>query len=914
MKRSFIKYILLRMLPVAAVICIITWFVNISFYQSDCIDYMESQLLHMSRLITKTEEVYGKSSETLENAVLLKAQEAAQIFDESLELSYEELKIKIEELGIKDIYVFNKLGESVFEENAETRKLSTSRIFTDALFDIPSASEIVTDHNGEEVMYAAVRRRDNNGVIIISVTHDGAEYLNEDRICRSVVSAVHMNMNEFAFVADPDDGRIIAFAKYEDKNNKVDASAAVQLMSEYDKGDGRDTVKIGDMKFRYGCMRFKDLIIGYAMPVGYFTGETGKSMLLFVISVVVFLLIFFMFCIEWMEKNILSGFKSLSREIREFTGANIQNSHVTENDTSEEFALLCANINNFIDSLSSIQNERDKILNENRFLLDEQDMLLAERQLFIEMTTVENMDAASETRARNEIFMYLTKKLRVSVDMILSIYELIMLEPMNKELRTHIIDLKIASCDLISTLDDITDISSIDSGKLEIIPEAYYTRMLVRDIQSAHNLQAKKKNIEFRVDIDKEIPQRLSGDRVRVHQIVSNILRTSISATDKGYVSLSVKFEKIDETRVKLIFVISDTGTGIKPEETENLFKPFRNSGAREAETSEYTNNIELEIAKKLAVMMGGDVDATSRYGHGSVFSVYIMQEIPESDDAENRNYREEGISMNLFSAPEARVLIIDSSGTYTRIISAFLKLMDIRVDVCNNSRKAEELMHKNNYNIVFISHPGLYPPEGLSCMELAWRVRSFKAQHSHELVIIAVSPDASAGTKNMFISAGINDIILKPIKPTVLAELIRRYLPESLIKQKGDGEDWENRTQALDIEGINTAKGMANCGQNVEIYTDLLKIFEKNLEENLEKLEKFRGNNDFKNYKICVHDIKMNAANIGADELELIADSLEDAAGEFNGIFISANTAEFIARSRSIITAIKNYFDGYDE
>ncbi|MDE7279110.1 MAG: response regulator, partial [Oscillospiraceae bacterium] len=341
-------------------------------------------------------------------------------------------------------------------------------------------------------------------------------------------------------------------------------------------------------------------------------------------------------------------------------------------------------------------------------------------------------------------------------------------------------DIKIAAKNLVSIINDILDISKIEAGKLELVPSVYDTGEMLNDVVSIIYVQLdKKKNLDFKIDIDRRIPRKMYGDEVRLKQILINLLGNAVKFTNSGLISLSVKeLSRIGDS-VSIMFKVSDTGIGIKKDDIPKLFENFRQVDTRRNRRIE-GSGLGLSISKTLAEKMDGSITVESEYGKGSVFTVVLTQKIsdpsPISKLAAKSSVSEE--KSRTLHAPEAHVLVVDDNKVNLNVTARLLTSYGIKADLADSGAAAIDMINASYYDLVFMDHmmPDL---DGVDTTKI---IRSRGDAYSMELPIIALTANAVSGAKEMFMESGFNDFISKPIQIPLLEKILEKWLPEQMI------------------------------------------------------------------------------------------------------------------------------------
>ena len=237
-----------------------------------------------------------------------------------------------------------------------------------------------------------------------------------------------------------------------------------------------------------------------------------------------------------------------------------------------------------------------------------------------------NLKAESASRAKSHFLARMSHEIRTPMNAITGMSDLLLHKQLTDESRSYAQDIKQASHDLMDIINEILDFSKIEANKLELNCASYHLSSLINGVVSIVNLRLKEKPIKFTANIDKNIPNNLIGDEVRLRQILLNLLSNAVKYTDQGQINFNITMERSGENMVWIKFEITDTGHGIKPEDKHMLFGEF-------IQLDNNRKNIEgtglgLNIVKRLCELMNGTISFESEYGKGSIFSVTIPQVI----------------------------------------------------------------------------------------------------------------------------------------------------------------------------------------------------------------------------------------------------------------------------------------------
>jgi len=376
--------------------------------------------------------------------------------------------------------------------------------------------------------------------------------------------------------------------------------------------------------------------------------------------------------------------------------------------------------------------------------------------------------ADMESRYKSAFLANMSHEIRTPMNAIIGMTELLTNEQLNERQMGFIDDIWVSAHSLLSVINNILDLSKIESGKFTLTPVNYDFRLLIDNVISMFKYVADKKGLEFRYEGIGDLPEYLYGDDLRLRQVLTNICGNAIKYTEQGYVKL-----RISVTGGNLVFEVSDTGMGIRKEDLPKLF------GAFERMEIEKNRNITgtglgLSISRSFVEMMGGHILVESEYGHGSVFTIVIPAVL--GDKAKVKSVKALKKERTLY-APNANILVVDDNAFNLRVAEGLLELFKINTETAFSGKEAIGLVQKNNFDLVFMDH---MMPE-MDGAEAVGIIRKLGGKYK-SLPIIALTADAVQGAKEMFLSSGFNGFISKPIDIQELNEILREWLPPEKI------------------------------------------------------------------------------------------------------------------------------------
>lgn len=403
--------------------------------------------------------------------------------------------------------------------------------------------------------------------------------------------------------------------------------------------------------------------------------------------------------------------------------------------------------------------------------------------------------------SQHMFFSNMSHEIRTPINSILGLNEIILRqEDASDEIKKDAMNIRGAGKMLLTLVNDILDISKIEAGKMDIVPVDYSIGSMISEIVNMVWLRAEEKGLKFKVDIDPDIPTELYGDEVRIKQVLINLLNNAVKYTTEGTITLYMECEEIDGNKALINFSVSDTGMGIKQDAIPYLFDSFQRVDQEKNRHIEGTG-LGLSIVKQLVDLMGGKITVNSVYSQGSTFAVHLWQDVTnqnplgEVNISNYRNYNAEKYQ-STFTAPEARILIVDDNEMNLQVEKKLLEDTGMIIDTVISGKDALEHSVKQHYDVIFMDH--LMP--NMDGIETFSRIRKQLGGLNNETPIIVLTANAGSENIKLYNNSGFDGYLVKPVSGKELENMLLKHLPESKVTLNGEYE--------ITRDELNTATG----------------------------------------------------------------------------------------------------------
>lgn len=522
--------------------------------------------------------------------------------------------------------------------------------------------------------------------------------------------------------------------------------------------------------------------------------------------------------------------------------------------------------------------------------------------------------AIDENEFKNAFLANMSHEIKTPINTILGMNEMIARETKEEEVRHYAGNIYEAGNMLLALVNNVLDYTKLESGRMQIIPVRYELGQLLSNVINTIQPRAEEKKLCFDIDIDENIPRGLYGDELRIRQAILNLLTNAIKYTGEGSVTLNVYYEEIDQKEICLYISVSDTGVGIRKEDTDRLYDSFVRLEERKNRSIEGAG-LGLTITHQIMKMMQGDIQIESEHGKGSTFILTFKQSVIDEtplggyEDWYRTGIKKGNYQENDYFAKGVKILVIDDNEMNLEVISGLLGRTQARIDTALSGEEGLKKARKERYDLVLLDQ--MMP--GMSGVETLQQMQQLNNMGYESIPIIALTADSVIGAREEYLRQGFTDYIAKPVDYRTLIVCLRKYLPDRIEKCSKFESKQKMCEEYLGKCGIHVKSAMKYVGDEIEQYIHLLELFvSSSAVEKQELLQQSYERLNWKHYTIYVHGLKNSARTIGADKLADIAYEHEQKSKSREYNFIHENymvLVQELEKTRADISAFLEHY-----
>ena len=387
----------------------------------------------------------------------------------------------------------------------------------------------------------------------------------------------------------------------------------------------------------------------------------------------------------------------------------------------------------------------------------------------IEQLNIAKSQAERANQAKSDFLSNMSHEIRTPLNAIVGFSQALQEENLPPQAQDEVKDIVMASETLLDIVNGILDISKIEANKLEIVSTEYSLQAVLDELVSLSKARLGEKPIEFRCVFDPSIPPYLYGDKVRVKQVVLNILTNAIKYTKQGFIEFKVSSIQKDGV-CRLIISVEDSGIGIKPESINKLFTKFERLNIEKNNTIEGTG-LGLAITKKLLELMGGQIVVQSVYGKGSKFTIALDQKIVTNPTTVVET--QTVVATSKLDLTGKKILVVDDNMINLKVASRLLKDYNCLVDTANSGFDCiDKISNGASYDLILMD-------DMMPKMSGVETFHKLKENENFHIPTVALTANAISGMKEKYLQEGFQDYLAKPIEKTELYRVLVKFLQQ---------------------------------------------------------------------------------------------------------------------------------------
>ncbi len=392
-------------------------------------------------------------------------------------------------------------------------------------------------------------------------------------------------------------------------------------------------------------------------------------------------------------------------------------------------------------------------------------------------------DAEKLAKIKAQFIASMSHEIRTPMSAIMGLSQLAFDKTLPAKTQTYLTNINKAATSLLGVLNDILDFSKLEAGRIVIEQQSFQLEALLDTLYSLFVDAAKVQGLNFSIEHDSNIPTNLIGDKLRLQQVLTNLLGNAIKFTDQGSVGLEITLQQIDLKQVRLLFCVTDTGIGLSSEDQQQLFQPFSQVDGSITRRFGGTG-LGLAISHDLLQLMGGKFLLNSSPGVGSQFSFELVLGLATStfQYQVTNSPKTPDLIVAVQDLNDFRILLVEDNLFIQEIVLGFLAPSGISIEIANSGEEALLMLEQGEFDGVLMD---IHMPV-MNGFEATERIRSLP-KFAH-LPVIALTAAVTVEEQKQCITSGMNDFIPKPIDPKQLVSTLVRWLksngnPQALLQ-----------------------------------------------------------------------------------------------------------------------------------
>lgn len=514
-----------------------------------------------------------------------------------------------------------------------------------------------------------------------------------------------------------------------------------------------------------------------------------------------------------------------------------------------------------------VKNEHQRLTGMMGVAIDVTSFKKSEEEL---KSTIEVTEIASKTK--EQFLANMSHEIRTPIHGIISLTQFILKTEINSEQKNYLNLIKKSADTLLVIVNDILDMSKIDSGKMTFEEVPFSLNDTIQATVAAFIPKTIEKNIEIKTAVSTELPEYISGDPVRLTQILNNLLGNAVKFTEKGYISIGATVLESNNENIVIEFTIRDTGIGIPAHKIGSIFESFTQAGADI--TRKYGGTgLGLNISKQLVEKQNGTIHVESVIDTGTTFIVrmpfVISKDKPSKEEVHIENLNE--IQKDL------RILVAEDHDINRFIIEKILKEWGYKTEFAINGNEAVQKASESLFDLILMD---VEMPEmnGYKATEV---IRNEFTNDMKNVPIVAMTGNAMTGERERCLASGMNDYISKPFKPEELKQLILKLTvkdkKEVINTSVNDQTDKSEEMEAISTHQTDLTFLKEISDNNEQFFVEFITMFLNNTPKSILDMKMSLMSSDWEGLRQAAHKIKPSFNYVGIKELNNLCAKIEE-------------------------------------